>query len=323
MNVMQRPGTVELAADMPEYIIDTDSTITFEVQFSGSKILSEEYVPDAAYQVRIRKLGRFCAKALWGIWPEGNTTYQQHLSGTFSFLINGEKDADTYVLFSRFTTKKKAESPGVLSVISEKVTRPGVPEYASFFLSSGQAVNVTVTDMSGLVTAETLYTHVGENMVCSLDVSYDRIKKLFPDTDFNHYTVEDLMFHVDRTAYAERFIFRFLNMFDAPEIVCAVGSMVLKGADESETGFMWGVERKFVVNPSDEFTVNSGVIFRQSDYRLWRDFLGAQQAQILIDGSWYDIIITNQSYERDFRKNILKAVEFSFCFADPDNNRIL
>lgn len=107
MNVMQRPGTVELAADMPEYIIDTDSTISFEVQFSGSKILSEEYVPDAAYQVRIRKLGRFCAKALWGIWPEGNTTYQQHLSGTFSFLINGEKDADTYVLFSRFTTKKR------------------------------------------------------------------------------------------------------------------------------------------------------------------------------------------------------------------------
>lgn len=37
------------------------------------------------------------------------------------------------------------------------------------------------------------------------------------------------MFHVDRTAYAERFIFRFLNMFDVPETVCAVGSMVLKG----------------------------------------------------------------------------------------------
>lgn len=85
---------------------------------------------------------------------------------------------------------------------------------------------------------------------------------------------------------------------------------------------MWGVERKFVVNPSDEFTVNSGVIFRQSDYRLWRDFWCAAGTDFN-RLPWYDIIITNQSYERDFRKNILKAVEFSFCFADPDNNRIL
>ena len=323
MNVLQRPGTVELAADMPDYIIDTDSTITFAVQLAGQTILTEEYVPDAAYQVRVRKLGRFCAKALWGIWPEGNTTYQQHLSGTFSFLINGQKDTDTYVLFSRFTTKKKPESPGVLSSIGEKVTRPGVPEYASFCLSSGQAVNVTATDLSGRVSVKSLYTQVGEEMVCSLDVSYYRIKDLFPDMDFYHYTVEDLMFHIDRTAYAERFIFRFLNMFDVPETVCAVGSMILKGTDDSETGFMWGVERKFVVNPSDEYTVNSGVIFRQSDYRLWHDFLGAQQVQISIDGFWYDIIITNQNYERDFHKNVLKAVEFTFRFADPDNNRIL
>ena len=51
MNVIQRPGAVELAADMPDYIIDTDSTITFSVQFNGQTILSEECVPDAAYQV--------------------------------------------------------------------------------------------------------------------------------------------------------------------------------------------------------------------------------------------------------------------------------
>ena len=51
------------------YAIDTDYTITFSVQFNGQTILSEEYVPDAAYQVRVRKLGRFCAKALWGLWP--------------------------------------------------------------------------------------------------------------------------------------------------------------------------------------------------------------------------------------------------------------
>ena len=151
---------------------------------------------------------------------------------------------------------------------------------------------------------------------------YARLKELF-DKDFNSATVGGLMLHVDRTAYAEKYIFRFLNMFDVPETVCAVGSMVLKGSDDSETGYMWGVERKFVVNPADEYTVNSGAIFLQSDYKLWHDFVGAQQAQILVDGTWYDIVISANNYERDFRKNVLKAVEFSFRFADPDNNRVL
>lgn len=322
MNVIQRPGAIELAADMPDYIIDTDSTITFEVEFNGQKILSEEYVPDAAYQVRIRKLGRFCAKALWGVWPSANTTYQQRLSGTFSFLINGAKDTDTYVLFSRFTSKKSPAAPGVLSTVSEKVTRPDVPEFASFYLLRDQVITVVYSQPDGQMISKEVYRHVGENFVCTLDVSYARIRELF-GYDINTYQVADMVYHVDRTAYAEKFIFRFLNAFNVPETVCAVGSMVLKGGDNSQTGFLWGVERRFVVDPADEYTVNSGVIFRQADYRLWHDFLGAQQAQIRIEDTWYDIVITNQNYERDFRKNVLKAVEFSFRFADPDNNRVL
>lgn len=323
MNVIQRPGAIELAADMPDYIIDTDSTITFEVEFNGQKILSEEYVPDAAYQVRIRKIGRFCAKALWGVWPSANTTYQQRLSGTFSFLINGVKDTDTYVLFSRFTSKKTPAAPGVLSTVSEKVTRPDVPEFASFYLTAGQPVMAEYIRSDGQKNSAVMYTHVGERSVCTLDTSYTRIRELFSDAEFNSYAVGGMTFHVDRTAYAEKFVFRFLNAFDVPETVCAVGSMVLKGGDNSQTGFLWGVERRFVVDPADEYTVNSGVIFRQADYRLWHDFLGAQQAQIRIEDTWYDIVITNQNYERDFRKNVLKAVEFSFRFADPDNNRVL
>lgn len=323
MNVIQRPGAVCLAADMPDYIIDTDSTITFEVQFNNQKILSEEYVPDAAYQVRVRKLGKFCAKALFGSWPSGNTTYQQRLSGTFTFLINGSKDAETYVLFSRFTTKKNASSPGVLSTVDEKITRPDIPEYASFYLTEGQSVMAEYTRSDGQTNYKTLYQHVGAASVCTLDTSYSRIRDLFDGMEFAMYSIAGMTYHIDRTAYAEKFIFRFLNMFDAPETICAVGSMVQKGTDSSETEFMFGVERRFVVNPEDEYTVNSGAIFRQADYRLWRDFLGAQQAQILIDGTWYDIVIASHNYERDFHKNVLKAVEFSFRFADPDNNRIL
>ena len=66
MNVIQRPRTREFCATMQDYIIDTDSTITFSIQYGGKKILDEEYVPDAQNQVHIRRLGKFCGLALWG-----------------------------------------------------------------------------------------------------------------------------------------------------------------------------------------------------------------------------------------------------------------
>ena len=72
MNVIQRPRAEEFCATMQDYIIDTDSTITFSVQYGGKTVLEEEYVPDANYQVRVRKLGKFCELALWGVWCAGD-----------------------------------------------------------------------------------------------------------------------------------------------------------------------------------------------------------------------------------------------------------
>ena len=95
MTVTQRPGVIEFASNMPDYIMDADATISFEVKIGNQTILSEEYSPDAEFKVRIRRLGQFCRKALWGSWP-GNETYTSmaNLANTFSFYINGEKDSD-------------------------------------------------------------------------------------------------------------------------------------------------------------------------------------------------------------------------------------
>ena len=85
MNVLQKPQADTLAASMDDYIIDTDVTIRFTVTYKGNAILDEEYVPDAQNQVRIRRLGKFCNMALWGIWPDGRQTWQQNAAGSFSF----------------------------------------------------------------------------------------------------------------------------------------------------------------------------------------------------------------------------------------------
>ena len=40
---------------MQDYIIDTDATITFAVEYGGKKILEEEYVPDAQNQTSLQR----------------------------------------------------------------------------------------------------------------------------------------------------------------------------------------------------------------------------------------------------------------------------
>ena len=78
---------------MQDYIIDTDVTIRFSVQYGGRTILDEDYVPDGNNQVRIRRLGKFCAMALWGVWPDGEHTLQTTAAGRASSCTVGCRPA--------------------------------------------------------------------------------------------------------------------------------------------------------------------------------------------------------------------------------------
>lgn len=326
MIVLQRPSAVELAAQMTDYIIDTDVTISFSVQFKGKTILSEEYVPDANNQVRIRKLGKFCSLALAGTWPTGNVTQQTLVAGTFTFFFNKVKDTDTLVFYSRYLSRKTASDAGFLTCISEKVTRGGA-EWVSAYLTPRQSIEARYMTPEGVVKTEKLCTQAAGSNVVTVDVSLSRIKSLFKVEQLNRYEVvfgkHVMTFHVDETLYLDTFTFRFRNCFDCPETVTAVGPVTLKGGDTSETGYLYGVKRKFHLQPGDEYTANSGQIFLQSDYRLWHDFVNALDVEIQVDGAWYPIVISKQKFERSFRRNVLKTVEFSFSMADPEQNSVL
>jgi len=331
MNVIQRPDAQEFCATMKDYIIDTDSTITFAVQYGGKTILEEEYTPDNNFQVRVRKLGYFCAKALWGVWCEAATASQATAAGTFTFLIGGVQDAQSYVMFSRMMTKKVAAAPGWLSEVREKMTRESATEYISAFFQSGDKAIVTARTDDGIVmTHDAFYSHFGDKGIVTLDVSPGIIFALFPALaadDIVSYEIirgSDLMkFFVDHNKYLEMFVFRYKNVYDMPETLTTVGLLSMKGGNESDTAEMWGVERKFSMKVTDEYTVNSGTIFLPSDYKLWHNILNAQEVQILMEGIWYPIIITKQNYEREFRKSNLKAVEFSFKMADDEQNNLM
>ena len=330
MNVIQRPDAQEFCATMKDYIIDTDNTITFAIQYGGKTILEEEYTPDKSFQVRIRKLGKFCENALWGVWCAGESSWQADAAGTFTFLINGIQDAQSYVMFSRLQTKKTAASPGWLSEVREKVTRTNGFEYVSAVFDTAKKAIVTIRTDSGITMSADLYTHSGEKGIVTLDVSPAVIFALFPTltvSDIVSYSIirdSDVMkFFVDHTVYPEMFVFRYKNVYDLPETLTTVGLLSVKPANESDNAQMYGVERVFGLKVTDEYTANSGTIFLPSDYKLWHNMMNTQEAQVYYEGSWYPIIIGKPNYEREYRKGSLKNVEFSFKMADPDQNNLI
>ena len=322
MTIIQQPKTDEVAMNMTDFIIDTDSTIRFEVKYGGKSILSEDYVPDANWQVRTHKLGKFLSQALWGIWPSGTVTDQNHVKGTFDFYIDGGLKCSSDVLFScRFL--KGVSNPVFLTQGSMKVTRPDAKEWLT--VNAPDTV-VMVMASAGNGSAETASLGTVTE-VATFDVSFARVTTLLGFAPVSQYVVtagsRSMTYVVDHNHYAEVFQFRYRNVYDVPEVVTCVGDVKLKGAEKASSGYLHGVERKFDVRANDEYTANSGVIFLGSEYKFWHDFLNTREAEVYVDGEWYPIIVSKQNYEREFRKDRLKAVEFSFRFADPDQNGIL
>lgn len=326
MTVTQRPRTREFCANMQDYIIDTDSTITFSIYYGGKKILDEEYVPDAQNQVRIRRLGQFCELALWGEWCEGPMLWQNNASGTFSFYINDTKDTDSLVVYSRMRTRKHAETPGVLSEVERKVTYPEAEEYVSGFLVN-ESYTVSGTLPDG--TEKSLDVHLGgsQDQLCTVKITYEGVCAQLGAESLHSYTVGmsggSLEFVVDTTPYAERWVFRFKNVYDMPETLCCTGGLSVSGSSEDDTASMYGVERKFGLKVTDEYTARSGIIHLRSEYKLWHNLLNAREAEIQTSTGWLPIIITKQKLERDFRRSVLTTVEFSFRLADPTHNNLI
>lgn len=322
MTIIQQPAPQEVAMNMTDFIIDTDSTINFSVKYGGKTILSEDYVPDANWQVRTHKLGKFLAQALWGLWPTSNVFDQTHLKGSFDFYIDDILQCSSEVLFScRYL--KGVSNPVFLSHGNVKITRPGVSEWLTVNAAE-EVVSVTAVNESGLPKTASLGT---VSDVTTFDVGLKRITALLGFAPKGSYTIkagqQTFEYIVDHNHYAEVFQFRYRNVYDAPETLSCVGDVKLKGAEKASSGYLYGVERKFDVRANDEYTANSGVIFLGSEYKFWHDFLNTREAEINIDGEWYPIIVSKQNYEREFRKDRLKAVEFSFRFADPDQNGLL
>ena len=230
MTIIQKPSIQEVAMNMTDFIIDTDSTINFSVRHNGKVILSEDYVPDANWQVRTHKLGKFLAQSLWGLWPSSNVFDQTHLKGTFSFYINQTFQCSSEVLFScRYL--KGVSRPVFITQGNVKITRPDVSEWLTVNGTS-LSVSVMAADETGLFRTASLGT---VSDVTTFDVGLERITALLGFAPKGSYTIkagqQTFEYIVDHNHYAEVFQFRYRNVYDAPETLSCVGDVKLKGAE--------------------------------------------------------------------------------------------
>ena len=223
-----------------------------------------------------------------------------------------------------FQTRKNASAPGVLSEVTRKVTRPGVPEYVSGYPHAGGFI------LTGYLPDGTEKNHNEQfsgSGICTVQADYERACSLLDVDELQSYKVSlnggTMEFLVDHTHYADRWVFRFKNVYDMPETLCCTGGLTVNGSSEDNTSLMYGVERKFELTNTDEYTANSGVLFLRSDYKLWHNLLNAREVEILSGEDWLPVVITKQKLERDFRKSVLTTVEFSFRMADPTQNNLI
>lgn len=328
MNIIQRPSSQEFCGTMNDYIIDTDSTIRFGIKYGGKLILDEEYCPDKNYQVKIRQLGQFCKNALWGVWCAGEASWQPNAAGTFTFLINEVEDISSYIMFSRMITKKDATQPGWLSDVREKVTRVDSTEYVSATFNTGDKVIVVLRTDDNASLSAVLYTHQADKGIITLDVSYNTISKLFPTATGTVLTYsiiknsDSYKFFVDQSTYTGAMMFRYKNVYDMPEVLTTIGDTFVKPNRETNSATIYGIERVMQVKVTDEYTVNSGVFFLPTDYKMWHNLMNSQEVQVWCDGEWYPVIVSKSNYERDLRR-VVKNVEFTFKMANPDHNNLL
>lgn len=203
MTVNQQPQTYCFASMMNDFVIDSDSSITFAMKYEDRKILEETYCPDGNHQIVIRGLGRICRMALWGVWYGTGETKQNNVFGVFNFYIDNVLQCSSTVAYASMATKKDVatlfKTGGFLSRATTKVTRLDTKEWLTAVIPSGVEVKATPTKSGQQGTVVVIHAATDTATVATMDVSY---ATLFGKSQYDSYVVscgESFLFVVDST----------------------------------------------------------------------------------------------------------------------------
>lgn len=324
MTITQSIPAAEFCGNCPDYILDSDASLEFEVRRGNTSILKEVYSPDAANAIRVRDLGTLCGLCLWGDMQGG---WQLHHADSFDFYADGGKLSSTLFYFSRHETYRDPRDGGIFSSVNRKATAKGWTEYTTALLPSDanghyytlRAYKEYVTVAEARIQAPSMptpfeipYTAVTSVASVQRELQVDDFDAYALDFGNNNVMRYDLM---KRIPYQARRL-RFRNDFDLPEMLTAPGGLSMEGKNEDESAVMARREQRISVKVLDEWTLNSGPFAYRSDIRLWRELVNTTQLQLLVDGNWIDIIPVKHKMQCTSHVNQVDAVELTFRVAD-------
>ncbi|MEA4976007.1 MAG: hypothetical protein VB046_09755 [Paludibacter sp.] len=346
-SITQAPGVYNLTSSLRDIVITSDEDLTIKIYFAyfyqtetpGDLLIIEEvYTPDNDGKIYIRDVGKLIRNYLYG---SGFTAETHNLIfAQFKLEINGT-DTDLYNILCCDAISRIEPVNFTLGNVflhnmkPVKWIIPTSKEYKTVFLSAtnSRKVEVFLTTFDGqnyTNTDKVTLTTSATDVIKTIDVSFDVIRAIFPAVDPDSIVAyrlvlpeEIAVYMIDREHYILPLQFRFLNVFNVPETIVTRGDVVRKGISTFEKSRISHVDRKFNVERSDEFAVNSGKIFSPHDYDRYAELFNSEDVEILFSGEWKKVIVTEDDSSVSLRAGSLNQKSFTFTFADPNDNNII
>ena len=324
-----------LSAEYGDIIIGSVAeSVTVSVTYSGDIVISEIYTPDSDGKIYIHDIGKiavsFQEKQVF------KTSYG--FSGLSSIVLTVAIVGATTITKAVTIYKSVVDFAGSLDVdtlkiiplsrMTKKITGPGRKEYISFYGGSTVSVYVVkkgITQDEGLtISYATLYD---AEKIYFLDVSPDVVAG-WASCDvsdliyYNVYTSTDaiIRFTVDHRNFTNKRTFVFRNCFGAQE------SFTCTGDEESSRKWAreYGVSQNKQVQISNDLVnsikVNTGIITSQQVESL-EDLLNTDQLALLDEYGFQPIVILEENFSNNSRRDELKSVDFTYRFAGNNQFR--
>lgn len=336
--VTQAPAAYNLTSMLRDIIITANEDLTIKIIIGFDVILQENYTPDNEGKIYIRDLGVLLKNYVSGSGFDSLT--QNNILLAFKLNINGADTAVYQILYCNAVSRISPENFFLGKVFLHNMKRVKwvttyTTEYKTVYLTetNSRKVEVFLTVFDGQnynnTDKVTLATSVS-NTIKTINVSFNVIKALFPainpDTIVAYRLAlpdEISVYMIDREHYILPLQFRFLNVFNVPETIVTRGDVLRKGISTFEKSRISHVDRKFNVERSDEFAVNSGKIFSPHDYDRYAELFNSEDVEILFSGEWKKVIVTEDDSSVSLRAGSLNQKSFTFTFADPRDNNII
>lgn len=301
---------------MVDMLLSSQDSVEFQLKQGQTLILKETYNPSGG-SIRVSGLDRVIDTCLYGELK--NSGGQDHLSGSFDFLVD-----DTSVLTASLYASHLLnifDPSGAKRILSHglcDVCHPG-KAHPLTFIGSGTAklYNTAGTQIGSSVS-------VGSSG--SVYTSNCDPAALFPNNYADGakivYTcgTDTFTSYIDHHSYPDGTLFRFLNMYDAPETLLAKSAMTVKPQSTDDIGTTYGEDRKYNIEQGDEYTVESGSLHTRDAYAQWRDLVMSRRVEVLWNGLWFPVIITKPNYTQTLRKGSFGIVGFTFRMARQRDN---